>query len=213
MLLGKTLCKLLQIFPPKVLVYIRNIFLNTIENCLRQIKWFVEYETCDLLSIYWRTIKVETETEYLTLLTCLLIVDDNTRSKRITKFSVYWQYIYFLKKKKSAHAYFEHRIFSKFFGGKIHHIWTDVTYRINNTWRMRPLTAHICLSFLAGKILTRKSPWNINFPLLDRDLAVCSSDAKSGTSVLYLCMNRVLYLDRREIRDIHLSVCKKKKKN
>ena len=120
--------------------------------------------------------------------------------------------IYILKKKKkSAHAYFEHRIFSKFFGGKIHHIWTDVTYRINNTWRMRPLTAHICLSFLAGKILTRKSPWNNNFPLLDRDLAVCSSDSKSGTSVLYLCMNRVLYLDRREIRDIHLSVCKKKK--
>ena len=38
MLLGKTLCKLLQIFPPKVLVYMRNIFLNTIENCLRQIK-------------------------------------------------------------------------------------------------------------------------------------------------------------------------------
>ena len=49
---------------------------------------------CDLLSVYWRTIKVETETEYLTLLTCLLIVNDNTRRKRITKFSVYWQYIY-----------------------------------------------------------------------------------------------------------------------
>ena len=51
MLPGKTLCKLLQIFPPKVLVYIRNISLNTffdsIENCLRQIKWFVEYVT------YW----------------------------------------------------------------------------------------------------------------------------------------------------------------
>ena len=76
---------------------------------------------------------------------------------------------------------------------------------------MRPLTAHICLSFLAGK-LTRESPRNNNFPLLDRDLAVCSSDSKSGTSVLYLCMNRVLYLDRREIRVIHLSVCKKKKK-
>ena len=166
---------------------------------------------CDLLNAYWRTIKVETETEYLTLLTCLLIVDDNTRRKRITKFSVYWQYIYFKKKKKSAHAYFEHRIFSKFFGGKIHHLWTDVTYRINNAWRMRPLTAHICLIFLAGKILTRKSPWNNNFPLLDRDLAVCSSDSKSSTSVLYLCMNRILFLDRREIRDIHLSVCKKKK--
>ena len=27
-----------------------------------------------------------------------------------------------LKKKKTAHAYFEHRIFSKFFGGKIFHI-------------------------------------------------------------------------------------------
>ena len=86
---------------------------------------------------------------------------------------------------------------------------------------MRPLTAHICLSFLAGKILTRKSPWNNNLPLLDLDLAVCSSDSKSGTSVLYLCMNRVRYLDRSisclnrawDIRDIHLSVCKKKKKN
>ena len=160
---------------------------------------------CDLLSVYWRTIKVETETEYLTLLTCLLIVDDNTRRKRIIKFSVYWQYIY-LKKKNWRMRIFEQ---IKFFGGKIHHIWTDVTYWINNTWRMRPLT--ICLSFLAGKILTRKSPWNNNFPLLDRDLAVCSSDSKSGTSVLYLCMNRVLYLDRREIRDIHLSGCKKKK--
>ena len=165
---------------------------------------------CDLLSVYWRTIKVETETEYLTLLTCLLIVD-NTRRKRITKFSVYWQYIY-LKKKKIGACVFWAPYFSKFFGGKIHHIWTDVTYRINNTWRMRPLTAHICLSFLAGKILTRKSPWNNNLPLLDRDLAVCSSDSKSGTSILYLCMNRVLYLDRREIRDIHLSGCEKKKK-
>ena len=165
---------------------------------------------CDLLSVYWRTIKVETETEYLTLLTCLLIVDDNTRRKRIIKFSVYWQYIYL--KKKNRRMRILSTIFFQFFGGKIHHIWTDVTYRINNTWRMRPLTAHICLSFLAGKILTRKSPWNNNFPLLDRDLAVCSSDSKSGTSVLYLCMNRVLYLDRREIRDIHLSGCKKKKK-
>ena len=42
-------------------------------------------------------------------------------------------------------------VFSKFFGGKIHHIGTDVTYRINNTWRMRPLTVHICLSFFGGK--------------------------------------------------------------
>ena len=203
MLPGKTLCKLLQIFPPKVLVYIRNIFLNNFFDTNKMICWVWNF--FDLLSVYWRTIKVETETEYLTLLTCLLIVDDNTRRKRITKFSFYWQSIY-LKKKKIGACVFWAPYFSKFFGGKIHHIWTDVTYRINNTWRMRPLTAHICLSFL-----TRRSPWNNNFPLLDRDLAVCSSDSKSGTSVLYLCMNRVLYLDRREIRDIHLSVCKKKK--
>ena len=115
--------------------------------------------------------------------------------------------IYILKKKIGACVFWA-PYFSKFFGGKIHHIWTDVTYRINNTWRMRPLTAHICLSFLAGKILTRKSPWNNNLPLLDLDLAVCSSDSKSGTSVLYLCMNRVLYLDRRE-----LPVRLQKKKN
>ena len=173
---------------------------------------------CDLLSIYWRTIKVETETGYMT---CLLIVDDNTRRKRITKFSVYWQYIYlfFLKKKKSAHAYFEHRIFLSFLAGKFTTFEQMLlTEWMSNTWRMRPLTAHICLSFLAWKILTRKSPWNNNFPLLDRDLAVCSSDSKSGTSVLYLLMNRVLYWDRSisclnrawDIRDIHLSVWKKK---
>ena len=33
--------------------------------------------------------------------------------------------------KKLAHAYFGRRIFSKSFGGKIRHIWTDVTYRMN----------------------------------------------------------------------------------
>ena len=127
MLPGKTLCKLLQIFPPKVLVYIRNIFWFNwkLLKTNKMICW-----VCDLLSVYWRTIKVETETEYLTLLTCLLIVDDNTRSKRITKFSVYWQYIYFLKKKIGACVFWA-PYFSKFFGGKIHHIWTDVTYRMN----------------------------------------------------------------------------------
>ena len=37
----------------------------------------------------------------------------------------------FFKKKKLAHAYCKHRIFSKSFGGKIRHIWTDVIYRMN----------------------------------------------------------------------------------
>ena len=31
---------------------------------------------------------------------------------------------------------FEHRIFSKSFGGKIRHSWTDVTYRINKEKKM-----------------------------------------------------------------------------
>ena len=163
MLPGKTLCKLLQIFQPKVLVYIRNIFLNTFFDTNKMICWVWNF--CDLLSVYWRTIKVETETEYLTLLICLLIVNDNTRRKRMTKFSVYWQS--FLAGKFTT---FEQMLLTE---------W------MSNTWRMRPLTAHICLSFLAWKILTRKSPWNNNFPLLDRDLAVCSFDSKSGTSVLY----------------------------
>ena len=37
-------------------------------------------------------------------------------------------------------------IFSKFFGGKTHHIWTDVTCRINKeNWRV-----YFFLSILAG---------------------------------------------------------------
>ena len=31
---------------------------------------------------------------------------------------------------------FEHRIFSKSFGGKIRHSWTDITYRINKEKKM-----------------------------------------------------------------------------
>ena len=36
------------------------------------------------------------------------------------------------KKKKRRMRIFEHSIFSKSFGGKFHHNWTDVTYRIIN---------------------------------------------------------------------------------
>ena len=41
MLPGETLCKLVQIFPPKVLVYIRKKFLDTllIENTLLERIW------------------------------------------------------------------------------------------------------------------------------------------------------------------------------
>ena len=39
--------------------------------------------------------------------------------------------IAFKKKINRRMRIFEHRIFSKSFGGKIRHSWTDVTYRIN----------------------------------------------------------------------------------
>ena len=41
------------------------------------------------------------------------------------------------------------RIFSKTFGGKIRHIWTDVTYRINNDKSTH--SYFFFLSFSAGK--------------------------------------------------------------
>ena len=52
--------------------------------------------------------------------------------KQISKF-IEHKTLLKIKKKKSAHAYLGARIFSKSFGGKIHHIWTDVTYRMNKT--------------------------------------------------------------------------------
>ena len=53
---------------------------------------------------------------------------------------------FFKKKKKTAHAYLKHRIFSESFGGKIRHIWTDVTYRTN-----KGKLVHVYLSFSSGK--------------------------------------------------------------
>ena len=68
--------------------------------------------------------------------------------------------------KKTAHAYFWAPYFSKSFGGKIHHNWTDVTYRIikQKNWRMRILGARIFLSFLAGKFWIFKQPIINSFP-------------------------------------------------
>ena len=53
------------------------------------------------------------------------------------------------------------RIFSKTFGGKIRHIWTDVTYRINNeklthAYFKRPY--FFFLRFSAGKCSILNSP-------------------------------------------------------
>ena len=53
------------------------------------------------------------------------------------------------------------RIFSKTFGGKIRHIWTDVTYRINNdksthSYLKRPY--FFFFKFFGGKIFYFKHP-------------------------------------------------------
>ena len=50
---------------------------------------------------------------------------------------------------------FEHRIFSKFFGGKICHIWTEITYRTGLSKKL----AHAY--FLAGKLKIFKLPLKI----------------------------------------------------
>ena len=54
------------------------------------------------------------------------------------------------KKKKRRMRIFEHRIFSKSFGGKIRHIWTEVTYRITKEHASKDLV------FLAGKFLVER---------------------------------------------------------
>ena len=109
------------------------------------------------------------------------------------------------KKKKTAHAYFWAPYFSKSFGGKIHHNWTDVTYRImkQKNWRMRILGARIFLSFLAGKFWIFKQPIINSFPQSNK-IAIAyirvrvletgnfnSPDPreKGSTSVLYLWIN------------------------
>jgi len=57
-----------------------------------------------------------------------------------------------------AHAYFERRIFSKFFGGKIKNFETDVTYSKHSKKlkkrRMRILGARIFSKSFGGKIET-----------------------------------------------------------
>ena len=100
---------------------------------------------------------------------------------------------------------FEHRIFSKSFGGKIHHNWTDVTYRIikQKNWRMRILGARIFLSFLAGKFWIFKQPI-INSFLQSNKIAIAYIWVRvletgvqlltlrileGSTSVLYLWIN------------------------
>ena len=95
-----------------------------------------------------RDIKDFTKLIFFSLLTCLIkyikitsgIWEIINNKQVVTKF-----------KKKTAHACFWAPYFSKSFGGKIRHNWTDVTYRIKKKRRMRIISTRIFLSFLAGK--------------------------------------------------------------
>ena len=64
---GETLCKLVQIFPPKVLVYIRKVFLDTIESQLFELNKLIEMKNnccmCILNCFIRDTIKITRKIE------------------------------------------------------------------------------------------------------------------------------------------------------
>ena len=88
------------------------------------------------------------------------------------------------KKKKTAHAYF----WAPSFGGKIRHIWTEVTYRINKEHASKDLV------FLAGKFLVeRRLSLIIIFRRLNLGFLAPTWNSIRGWSIM----------------EIHLSACKK----
>ena len=60
MLPGETLCKMVQIFPPKVLVYTRKIFLDAI---FYMFNWKLVRENSkhETFVVFWKTIKYNTK--------------------------------------------------------------------------------------------------------------------------------------------------------
>ena len=142
---GETLCKLFQIFPPKVLVYIWKIFLDTSLN-LEQIKYLL----IETLVHCWLNI-VKDNKDY-TYWKYFIFVNNKYKT---TEIKVYWQVNNntTIKKKIRRMRIFEHRIFSKFFGGKICHIWTEITYlgflkKLAHAYFKRPYFS----KFFGGKI-------------------------------------------------------------
>ena len=149
---GKTLCKLVQIFPPKVLAYILHQFLLipfhkliekylinwlVVEENLKQIKYF-----CCLLRIYLKIIKMRWDK----LVTSLYWLKYQYTRRQWVNI----QFISNVLKKISACVFWAR--FSKSFGGKIRHIWTDATYRMNKEkWCMRSMSARIFVGFFQHK--------------------------------------------------------------
>ena len=84
------------------------------------------------------------------------------------------------KKKKTAHAYLKHRIFSKSFGGKIRHIWTDVTYRTNKG----KIGACVFLSFSSGKSFSNHKALCMSF-----------SKVQKNREMVFFCFNSSILAD------------------
>ena len=58
----------------------------------------------------------------------------------------------YIKKKKTAHAYFEHRIFLSLLAGKLTAFEHNFTYRINRQNLRLPYEKHLFFKFQAGKL-------------------------------------------------------------
>ena len=77
----------------------------------------------------------------------MIIQKDN---KLINSLSSDNEELHLKKKKNGACVFLSTVFFSKSFGGKIRHIWTEVTYRINKEHASKDLV------FLAGKFLAEQ---------------------------------------------------------
>ena len=176
-----------------------------------------------------RDIKDFTKLIFFSLLTCLIkyikitsgIWEIINNKQVVTKF-----------KKKTAHACFWAPYFSKSFGGKIRHNWTDVTYRIKKKRRMRIISTRIFLSFLAGKNKNFWTALNTSF-FFERQKIVLEKVQLNRVIIfpyIFLLTRRVLreiyqfcfvpllnlvflfsLIHAWSIRDIHHSFCKKLK--
>ena len=86
--------------------------------------------TCRLNCFIWE-IEWINKDEKCCLLNWIVMVKWGRMDKQISKFIEHKTLLKIKKKKIGACVFWAPVFFSKSFGGKIHHIWTDVTYRIN----------------------------------------------------------------------------------
>ena len=89
--------------------------------------------------MYWKIIKIYTKQ---TIALLIRFFEDTYELQFVDKFK---------KKKKRRMRIFEHRIFSKSFGEKIHRIWTGFAYRINKIKSQSNLFSRLA-SFLVEEL-------------------------------------------------------------